>query len=91
MLKHLNMKIYGRVQMVLFRDSAKRKAKNLGLKGFVKNEPDGSVYIEAEGDEKKLEEFLEWCKKGPILARVEKIDCAYSDKLEGFDDFEIIW
>ena len=77
--------------MVLFRDSAKRKAKKLGLRGFVKNEPDGAVYIEAEGDEKNLNEFLEWCKKGPILAKVEKVDCDYSDKLENFDDFEIIW
>ncbi len=91
MNKHLNIKIYGRVQMVLFRDSAKRKAKKLGLRGFVKNEPDGAVYIEAEGDEKNLNEFFEWCKKGPVLAKVEKVDCDYSDKLENFDDFEIIW
>lgn len=91
MLKHLNIKIYGRVQMVLFRDSAKRKAEKLGLKGFVKNEPDGAVYIEAEGNEEKLKEFLEWCKKGPILAKVEKVDSDFSDKLENFDDFEIIW
>ena len=48
MTKHLNIKIYGRVQMVGFRYSAKEMADQLDIKGFAQNSPDGAVYIEAE-------------------------------------------
>lgn len=88
-MRHLNIKIYGRVQMVLFRDSARRQANKLGLKGFVQNEPDSSVYIEAEGNDEQLEKFSAWCKKGPILAKVEKIDIQESVELKNFSDFKI--
>lgn len=88
-MRHLNIKIYGRVQVVLFRDSARRQANRTGLKGFVRNEPDGSVYIEAEGDDEQLEKFSAWCKKGPILAKVEKIDIQESTELKNFSDFQI--
>jgi acylphosphatase len=51
MKKHFNIRISGRVQGVFFRASTKAKAEELGISGFVQNEPDGSVYIEAEGEE----------------------------------------
>ena len=87
-LKHYNIKISGKVQGVFFRDSTKKKAQELGLSGFVRNEPDGSVYIEAEGDAALLEEFVAWCKHGPQLARVENIDIQEGDYV-GFDAFVI--
>lgn len=71
---HINIKIYGLVQGVFFRVSAKKLADSLNLKGFARNENDGSVYIELEGEKKKVEQFIKWCKKGPLLAEVEKLE-----------------
>lgn len=45
-------------------------ADSLGLNGYVKNEPDGSVYMEVEGEEEKVNSFTEWCRKGPEHAEV---------------------
>jgi acylphosphatase len=57
--------VNGYVQGVGFRWSAVRVANKYGIKGFVKNMYDGSVYIEAEGSRKQLKDFVGWCKKGP--------------------------
>lgn len=57
--------VTGYVQGVGFRYRTMREALSCGIKGFVKNMPDGSVYIEAEGTRKELIRFVEWCKKGP--------------------------
>jgi acylphosphatase len=69
-------KIYvnGHVQGVGFRWSAAREARSRGIKGFVKNLSDGSVYIEAEGSIKQLNTFVEWCKKGPGFGFVESVN-----------------
>lgn len=56
---------FGRVQGVGFRYFVLRKAELLGVKGFVKNLPDGSVYCEAEANHETIEQFIEICKKGP--------------------------
>jgi acylphosphatase len=76
MQKTYEIKIYGRVQGVNFRRSAAFRAKLLGIVGFVRNEPDGSVVIEAEGEEIALQKFLNWCKRGSLIARVDRIDVA---------------
>ncbi|MCJ7713645.1 acylphosphatase [Candidatus Bathyarchaeota archaeon] len=65
--------VTGRVQGVGFRWSASREAKNRGIKGLVKNLSNGSVYIEAEGSGEKLNEYVEWCKKGPDFGFVESV------------------
>lgn len=88
MQKHLNIKVSGKVQGVWFRKSTQDKALELGINGFVRNEADGSVYIEAEGSEDGLNIFLEWCKQGPPLARVDKLDVS-ENRLENFFDFKI--
>lgn len=72
MKKHFGIRISGRVQGVFFRASTKEKAESLRLQGFVRNEPDGSVYAEAEGEEEGLNAFVDWCRHGPPLALVEK-------------------
>ncbi len=74
MRKTYEIKVYGRVQGVNFRRSAAFRAKLLGVVGFVRNEPDGSVFVEAEGDDVALQKFLNWCKKGSLIARVDRID-----------------
>lgn len=86
-MRHLNIKIYGLVQGVFFRAEAKEEADKLGLTGFVKNMPDGSVYIEAEGEKNKLDKFIKWCNKGPMMARVEKVE-VLEGSLKNFSKFE---
>lgn len=73
-MKRLKIKISGRVQGVAFRHYAQTRASQTGIKGYVKNMPDGSVEIEAEGEEKALDEFVSWCRLGPDAARVEDIN-----------------
>lgn len=90
-MKRVNLKIYGRVQGVFFRDSVKRKAKGLGLTGWVKNEADRTVKIIAEGEEKNLKEFIDWCYNGPILARVDQVEVEWQEGEGEFDGFEIIY
>lgn len=88
MIKHLNIKIFGKVQGVFFRATAREQAERLGILGFAKNMPDGSVYIEVEGEESKLDQFLDWCKTGPLLAMVEKIATS-KGQLKNFSEFLI--
>ena len=87
--QHLNVKIYDRVQGVFLRHSAKQKAKDLGIKGFARNEADGAVYIKAEGEENNLKQFLEWCRQRPPYAFVEKVDFDSKAEIKNFDDFAI--
>ena len=73
-MKHLNITLSGRVQGVGFRFTAMETAYRYGVSGFVMNLPDHSVYIEAEGDDPGLEQFLTWCKKGPLGAKISQAD-----------------
>lgn len=72
-MKHLKIIVSGTVQDVSFRSSARRKAEELGVHGFARNEPDGTVYIEVEGPDSELEKFLMWCHEGPQNAEVQSI------------------
>ncbi|MBI4035489.1 acylphosphatase [Candidatus Daviesbacteria bacterium] len=88
MKKHLNIRIHGLVQGVFFRASAKEQAEKLNITGFARNESDGSVYIEAEGEEQNLDRFIKWCNTGPSMAQVEKVDTS-EGLLKQFEGFEI--
>ena len=68
------IRVFGHVQGVFFRASARDEARRLGLAGFARNEPDGSVSIEVEGDERALAQFVDWCHEGPPRARVERVE-----------------
>lgn len=68
------IKVSGKVQGVFYRASTKNQADALGILGFVRNEPDGSVYIEAEAEEAILNRFIDWCRQGPPMAGVEQCD-----------------
>ncbi|MCS6832899.1 MAG: acylphosphatase [Flammeovirgaceae bacterium] len=87
-MKHWKIRVYGRVQGVFYRASTEEKAKSLGLAGYVCNMPDGSVYIEAEGSETKLNELVAWCKQGPPLAKVENVKVEEGD-LQHYQKFEV--
>ncbi|TFG03079.1 MAG: acylphosphatase [Promethearchaeota archaeon] len=86
-MKRIIINVYGLVQGVFFRYTTRKVARRLGLTGYVKNMPDGSVYIEAEGSEDKLKELLEFTKKGPKHAQVEKTDYEFKDSQNQFNDF----
>jgi len=85
----LEATISGRVQMVMFRDFARRNALRLGVVGEVENLPDGTVRIYAEGEEETLIRFVESLKRGSMLSRVDT--CAYTlvHPRGGFDSFSI--
>jgi acylphosphatase len=86
MKKHLNITVRGRVQGVGFRYNVRRQALSLGLDGFVRNMPDGSVYIEAEGYQSDLDEFEGWCRVGSSGSRVTDVIVSVSN-LEGLTGF----
>lgn len=65
--------IKGFVQGVGFRWNAAREARSRGITGFVKNMPDGSVYIEAEGSTEILDDYVSWCRLGPAFSAVESV------------------
>ncbi len=71
-MKRLRISVSGRVQGVFFRANARREARRLGLTGFARNEPDGSVNIEVQGEESSLKKFLAWAGHGSGLARVDE-------------------
>lgn len=86
---HYNITVNGKVQGVFFRASAKQMADLLGIKGTVKNEMNGDVMIEAEGDEEMLVKFIQWCHHGPDKARVEHVSVKLGVFL-GLKTFEIL-
>ena len=86
---HVNVEITGRVQGVWFRKNTCEQAEKFGITGFVQNQANGSVYIEAEGEEEPLEAFLQWCRVGPPLAKVKEFIVMQSEDLQHFQDFEL--
>jgi len=83
------IKISGSVQGVNFRYYAWRTANDLEIKGFVRNELDGTVYCEAQGEKKNLEQFLAWCRTGPPLSKVTNVKFSYEPMENKYDDFNI--
>ena len=75
----LDLTVTGRVQGVSFRAYAEREANRLGVAGWVRNEPDGSLEIHAEGDRDAVEAFVLWTYDGPSLARVDHVDARPAD------------
>ena len=81
--------VHGKVQGVFFRANAKKVALSLGLKGYARNKEDGSVEVVAEGQEDKIKELIEYCKKGPERAKVNKVDVIHLEATGEFIDFEV--
>jgi acylphosphatase len=79
--------VTGMVQGVSFRAIAQRRATQLELVGWVRNLPDGSVEMHAEGPRDKVEEFIEWCHRGSSNAVVEEIIVEMVPGEEGLSDF----
>lgn len=86
-MKRYIIRATGKVQGVFFRDTARQVATRLGLAGFARNEPDGSVHIEVEGEESALREFLKWCPEGSQYSEVENVEHSEHEVVghQGFD------
>jgi acylphosphatase len=82
--------VYGRVQGVYFRQSARDRARELGVDGTVRNCADGSVEIIATGEKEKIEELYAWCKRGPDRAKVERADM-HEHPLKKYEGFTITY
>ncbi len=85
----VHARIRGRVQGVGFRYATHREAERLGVRGWVRNCPDGAVEAEFAGDRAALESMLAWCDKGPALARVTDVEAIWSDDETDYDSFTV--
>ena len=88
-MKRVRLVISGSVQGVFFRHNTNKEANKLGLKGFVRNLDNGSVEVIAEGEDKKMEQLIEFCKKGPDRARVDNVEIEYEEPKKEFTEFSI--
>lgn len=81
--------ISGRVQGVFFRQNTRKKARELGITGWVKNLANSRVEALMEGEKNKVENLIEWLRKGPIIARVDGIEVFWEEYNGEFNDFVI--
>ncbi|WPU93516.1 acylphosphatase [Mucilaginibacter sabulilitoris] len=89
MIKHLDIIVRGKVQGVFYRKSTKAVADQLGVRGFVKNESNGDVFIAAEADDTTLEMFMDWCNEGPDDAKVTSVE-THEGELKNYRNFEVV-
>ena len=87
-IEHRTFLVHGRVQGVFYRQSTRQQARQLGLTGYARNNPDGTVTIEAEGPADALAQLAQWCHQGPPAARVDKVEAA-TGPVQGYLEFEI--
>lgn len=88
-MRRVRVLISGVVQGVWFRAYTKEEAQKLGIKGWVRNLPDGRVEALFEGEDKAVEEMIKWCHKGSPLAQVDKVEVFEEDYKGEFTDFKI--
>ena len=81
--------VRGRVQGVGFRFAAQRAGRTIGVSGFVRNLANGDVEIVAQGDPERVERMIDWARRGPPAASVEKIEVESRDRTATFRDFDI--
>ena len=89
MTARVRIVVSGRVQGVLYRRYAQAKARELGITGWAHNLIAGRVELMAEGEQEKVEQFAEWCKQGPSLAKVENVEVDYGEYKGEFQNFDV--
>jgi acylphosphatase len=80
--------ITGKVQGVWYRESARKEAERFQITGWIRNNPDGSVEAVVTGQEEALREFTNWCRKGPLLAKVSGLVAELLEE-QAFPSFEV--
>ena len=88
--RQLKAIVRGLVQGVFFRHNTRIEATQLGLTGTVRNLPDGSVRVIAEGPQERLNQLLAWLRCGPELAEVASVDTQWRNATEAYSDFRIV-
>ncbi len=88
--KAIHIWVSGKVQGVYFRASTSKKAQKLNLSGWVRNLEDNRVEIFAQGQEEALDQFLLWCKKGPVLAKVNDVKQVEAEIDQEIGAFEVL-
>ena len=88
-LARVSLRVHGLVQGVYFRANTRDEAVRLGLVGWVRNEPDGSVSAVAEGPRAALDALVAWAHEGPAAARVDRVDVQWDDPTGEHDDFAV--
>lgn len=88
-MKRVHLYVSGLVQGVFFRARTRDKARSLGLRGWAANLDDGRVEIVAEGMAETLDQFIAWCHKGPVLARVKAVEVREERATGEFVDFDV--
>ena len=88
-MEQIRAVVYGVVQGVGFRYHTCQVAQQLGVKGFVRNQPDGTVEIVAVGTSDQLNSLLDWAKRGPVGAQVDQVEAEPHTGSAHFDDFTI--
>ena len=83
--------ISGQVQGVFYRATTKETAENLGIRGWVKNRPDGNVEAIFEGEKKYVDLVLKWCHEGPLYAKVKRVDISWEEYSGEYCDFRIAY
>jgi acylphosphatase len=81
--------VRGLVQGVSFRAATRAQARQLGLTGWVRNHPDGSVRLEAQGPAGRVDELIAWCRQGPPMADVSGVEVADVAAVDGEPDFTV--
>lgn len=81
--------VSGRVQGVCFRAETQKAAMRLGVSGWVRNKRDGSVEAVVEGEKSDVLSLINWCKTGPPISRVEKVDVTWQNYQGEFGEFDV--
>ncbi|MCD4735348.1 MAG: acylphosphatase [Bacteroidales bacterium] len=89
MKQHLNLLVSGKVHNVGYRFTCLEMAIKMNITGFVRNKRSGDVYIEAEGEEEDINKFVEWCRKGPVWAKVYDLRISEGE-VQNFKSFDIV-
>jgi len=86
----ITVRIFGQVQGVGFRYSTKEAADRHNIRGIVRNEADGFVYVEAAGNDKNIQQFIELLKNGPAPAsKVDRVTVEYDESIKERDNFSV--
>jgi acylphosphatase len=90
-LASMEATVSGRVQGVFFRAFVQRRARELGLKGYTRNLPNGSVEVRAEGEKDKLEKLVEYLRSGPPAARVDEVRTTWGEYSGNYREFMVAY
>jgi acylphosphatase len=90
-MKRVRVTVSGDVHGVGFRSITKHRAGKIGVRGWVRNNSDGTVEAVFEGDDEKVSDMVEWCKKGPPTSYVETVEVVEEKYSGEFKSFEIVY